>query len=144
VVGCWRGADLHVAQLMSLPLTVSCFSKVQIGFTFLVLPHLGSPGQRAVKRTCVCVCVCVWARARCAQYIRQVDEHPTYSPVRRWLACACVCMCMCVCVCVCVCVISSSSGCQQAAASDEVDCSISSDVVSSQVQLCHGVYANAD
>jgi len=29
-----RGADLHVAQLMPLPLTVSCFSKIQIGFTF--------------------------------------------------------------------------------------------------------------
>ena len=26
---------------------------------FLVLAHLGSPGQRAVKRVCVCVCVCV-------------------------------------------------------------------------------------
>ena len=40
-----RGADLHMAQLMSLPLTVSCFSKIQIGFTFLVPAHLGSPGQ---------------------------------------------------------------------------------------------------
>ena len=49
-----RGADLHVVQLMPLPLTVSCFSKIQIGFTFLVLAHLGSPGQRAVKRVCVC------------------------------------------------------------------------------------------
>jgi len=45
---------LHMAQLMPLPLTVSCFSKIQIGFTFLVLAHLGSPGQRAVKRVCVC------------------------------------------------------------------------------------------
>ena len=44
-----RGADLHIAQLMPLPLIVSCFSKIQIGFTFLVLAHLGSPGQRAVK-----------------------------------------------------------------------------------------------
>ena len=43
------GADLHVAQLMPLPLSVSCFSKIQIGFTFLVPAHLGSPGQRAVK-----------------------------------------------------------------------------------------------
>ena len=50
-----RGADLHMAQLMPLPLTVSCFSKIQIGFTFLVLAHLGSPGQRAVKRVCVCL-----------------------------------------------------------------------------------------
>ena len=48
---------LHMAQLMPLPFTVSCFSKVQIGFTFLVLAHLGSPGQRAIKRVCVCVCV---------------------------------------------------------------------------------------
>ena len=48
-----RGADLHMAQLMPLPLTVSCFSKIQIGFTFLVLAHLGSHGKRAVKRVCV-------------------------------------------------------------------------------------------
>jgi len=40
---------------MPLPLTVSCFSKIQIGFTFLVPAHPGSPGQRAVKRVCVCV-----------------------------------------------------------------------------------------
>ena len=52
-----RGADLHMAQLMPLPLTVSCFSKIQIGLSFLVTAHLGSPGQRAVKRVCVCVCV---------------------------------------------------------------------------------------
>jgi len=43
---------------MPLPLTVSCSSKIQIGFTFLVPAHPGSPGQRAVKR--VCVCVLVW------------------------------------------------------------------------------------
>ena len=48
-----RGADLHMAQLMPLPLTVSCFSKIQIGFTFLVPADLGSPGQTAVKRVCV-------------------------------------------------------------------------------------------
>jgi len=53
-----RGADLHMAQVMPLPLTVSCFSKIQIGFAFLVLAHLGSPGKRTVKRVCVCVCVC--------------------------------------------------------------------------------------
>ena len=50
-----RGADLHMAQLMPLPLTVSCFSKIHIGFTFLVPAHPGSPGKRAVKRVCVCV-----------------------------------------------------------------------------------------
>ena len=53
------GADLHMAQLMPLPLTVSCFSKIQTGFTFLVLAHPGSPGKTAVKCVCVCVCVCV-------------------------------------------------------------------------------------
>ena len=50
-----RSADLHMAQLMPLPLTVSCFSKIQIGFTFLVPAHPASIGQRAVKRVCVCV-----------------------------------------------------------------------------------------
>ena len=44
-----------MAQLTPLPLTFSCFSKIQIGFTFLVPAHPGSPGQRAVKRVCVCV-----------------------------------------------------------------------------------------
>jgi len=51
------GADLHVAQLMPLPLTVSCFSKIQIVFTFMIPAHPGSSGQRAVKRVCVCVYV---------------------------------------------------------------------------------------
>ena len=50
-----RSADLHMAQLMPLPLTVSCFNKIQIGFTCLVLAHPGSPGKRAVKWVCVCV-----------------------------------------------------------------------------------------
>ena len=53
VISLERGADLHMAQLMPLPLTVSCFSKILIGFAFLVLAHPGSPGQRAVKRVCV-------------------------------------------------------------------------------------------
>ena len=54
-----RGADLHMAQLKPLPLTVSCFSKIQIGFTFLVPAHPGSPGPKAVKWSCVCVCACI-------------------------------------------------------------------------------------
>ena len=29
-----RGADLHIAQLMPLPLTVFCSSKIQIGLPF--------------------------------------------------------------------------------------------------------------
>jgi len=47
-----QGADLRMAQLMPLPLTVSCFSKIQIGFTFLASAHLGSPGNRAVELVC--------------------------------------------------------------------------------------------
>jgi len=46
-----------MAQLIPLPLTISCSSKIQIGFTFLVPAHLGSPGKRAVEWVCVCVCV---------------------------------------------------------------------------------------
>jgi len=41
-----QDADLHVAHLMPLPLTDSCFSKIEIGFTFLVPVHLGSPGKK--------------------------------------------------------------------------------------------------
>ena len=52
-----RGADLHMTQLMPVALTVSCFSKIQIGFTFLVPAHPGSPAHRAVNRACVCVTV---------------------------------------------------------------------------------------
>jgi len=44
-----RGAYLHMAQLMRLPLTVSCSIKIQIGFTFLVLAYPGCPGKEAVK-----------------------------------------------------------------------------------------------
>jgi len=61
VAGCWHGylsgarCRLHMAQLMPLPLTVSCFIKIQIGFTFLVTTHLGSPGKGPLNR-----CVCVW------------------------------------------------------------------------------------
>jgi len=47
-----RGADLHIAQLMPLPLTVSCSSKIQIGFTFLVPAYPGCPGKEAVLNGC--------------------------------------------------------------------------------------------
>jgi len=55
---CWLAGRLAYGQLMPLPLTVSCFRKTQIGFTFLVLAHPGSPGKRAVKW--VCVYVVIW------------------------------------------------------------------------------------
>jgi len=65
-----RGADLHMAQLMPLPLTVSCFNKSQIGFTFLLPSHPGSHGQRAVKRVC------------CLLYIKTFYFPAT--PLTRW------------------------------------------------------------
>jgi len=49
-----RGADVHMAQLMPLPLTVSCFSKIQIGFTFLVPAHPVVP-EKGPLNGCVCV-----------------------------------------------------------------------------------------
>jgi len=62
-----QGADLHMAQLMPLPLAVSCFSKIRISFTFLVPAHLGSPGKGAVKLACVRV-VQMLGRAGRPQY----------------------------------------------------------------------------
>ena len=81
-----RGADLHMAQLMPLPLTVSCFSKIQIGFTFLVPAHPGSPGQTAVKRVCVCVCVQMHRRSKAmaagvevGDILLAVNGHPCHQ-----------------------------------------------------------------
>ena len=86
-----QGADLHMVQLIPLPLAFSCFSKIKIGFTFLVPVHPGSPGQRAVKWVCVrvrvrvrvrvCVCVCVLA----AHYGMLL-----FDAVRKWLYKLCV------------------------------------------------------
>ena len=58
-----RGADLHMAQLMPLPLTVSCFSAIQFGFTFLVPTHPGSL-EKGPLNGCVCVC-----NAYCDMYV---------------------------------------------------------------------------
>ena len=52
-----QGADLRMAQLMQLPLAVSCFSKIQNGSTFLVPAHLVVP-EKGPLNGCVCVCVC--------------------------------------------------------------------------------------
>ena len=52
-----RGPDLHMAQLMLLPLTVSCFSKIQIGFSFLVPAYPVVPEKGPLN---VCVCVCIY------------------------------------------------------------------------------------
>jgi len=77
-----RGADLHMFQLMPMPLTVSCFSKIQIGFAFLVPAHLGSPGKRAIKRVCVCACVRACARACMrARRARACVYLPRFQPL---------------------------------------------------------------
>ena len=88
-----RVADLHMAQLMPLPLTVSCFSKIQIGFTFLVLAHPDSPGKRAVKLLCVLPFLC----------------RLTWVGPDKGLLNVCVCVCACVHVSVCVCVCREGS-----------------------------------
>jgi len=49
-----RGAELHMAQRMPLPLTISCLSKIQIGLTFLVPADLGCPGKGPLNRCCCC------------------------------------------------------------------------------------------
>ena len=69
---------MHMAQLMPLPLTVSCFGKIQIGFAFLVPAHLGSPGKRAVKW--VCVRVCVSNKGNICRRVRPFVSIPTFEP----------------------------------------------------------------
>ena len=71
-----RGADLHIAQLMPLPLTVSCFSKIQIDFSFL-----GSPGKGPLNR-CVCVCVSVLSSLLFPKFRKSTRNFPSY-PVHK-------------------------------------------------------------
>jgi len=85
-----RDADLHMVQLMPLPLTVSCFSKIQIGFTFLVPAHLGSPGQRAVKR------VCVGGRGGFQSKLTGCCVCGRETVIRCLSVCVCVCLVRCV------------------------------------------------
>ena len=68
-----RGADLHMTQLMPLPLTVSCFSEIQIGFTFLVPAHLGSPGKGPLNG-CVCVCVSTIVRVKMMVLVNSLER----------------------------------------------------------------------
>jgi len=74
-----QGADLHMAQLMPLTLTVSCFSKIQIGLTFLVPAHLCSPEKRAVNRVCMCACVCECILLQHAYHVCYLRRHQTAS-----------------------------------------------------------------
>ena len=63
-----RGADLHMAQLMPLSLTVSCFSRIQIGFTFLVLAHLGP--EKGPLNGCSSVVVVVLFQTKCMKDLK--------------------------------------------------------------------------
>ena len=72
-----QGADLHMAQLMPLPLTISCFSKTQIGFTFLVPAHPGNPGQ-SPEGCKTDVCVWLWSVTVCH------DCNQSQRSVFRW------------------------------------------------------------
>ena len=78
-----RGADLHMVQRIPLPLTVSCFSKIQTGFTFLVPAHPGSLGQRAVERVCVCVCVVFYDWPLQHMW---VAKNVAYFPFNSWVS----------------------------------------------------------
>ena len=80
--------DLHMVQLMPLPLTVSCFSKIQIGSTFLVPAHLGSQDKGPLNK-CVCVHTTelkfILSHVRCAdglnkqQFTQWADKHNVHN-----------------------------------------------------------------
>jgi len=80
-----------MAQLMPLPLSVSCFSKIRTGFTFLVPAHLGSPRKGAVK--CVCACVCVRAcivvvSSNCTSVLLCRETAGSYDTCSYWSVCS--------------------------------------------------------
>ena len=82
-----RDADLHMAQLMPLPLTVSCFSKIQIGFTFLVPAYWVVP-EKGPLNGCVCVCVCVLGSATVSSVME--TRFRAGGQDRRVRVCVCV------------------------------------------------------
>jgi len=110
------GANLHTAQLMPLPLTVSCFSKIHIGFTFLVPAHPGSLGQRANKRVCVCVVLGYLTQPGVIPEMKEglttLKVEVLYCELKAvmWLLSYLCFLCMCICIrwvisnCMCVCV----------------------------------------
>ena len=79
-----RCAGLHTAQRMPLPLTVSCFSKIQIGFTFLVPPTWVVP-EKGPLNVCVCVCVCVCYNNIVAQLVGSKWRR---NHAQRWHCCS--------------------------------------------------------
>ena len=93
-----RGADLHMVQLMLLPLTVSCFSEIHIGFTYLVPFARVVPEKRTVKRACVrgcvracvrgcvhaCVRVYLWVVLLYATWLLVLSLLPCHRCNKRW------------------------------------------------------------
>ena len=73
-----RGADLHTAQLMPLPLTVSCFSKIRIGFTFLVLAHPGSPRKGPLNGCLFVFCLYINTEETCKILINNSESLDKY------------------------------------------------------------------
>jgi len=95
-----RGADLHMAQLMPLPLTVSCFNKIQIGFIFLVPAHPGSPGKKAVKCVHLNLLTCSRTDKQTHIHTDGHSHHSTLLSYRRqeWSIVMSVSVCLCVCL----------------------------------------------
>jgi len=85
VISVERSADLHMAQLMPLPLTLSCFSKIQIVFTFLVPAYPGSPGQRSVKWVCLLNIPILRGQRQCTGIWRQCVSVCVNRPHTRLL-----------------------------------------------------------
>ena len=85
-----QGADLHMAQRIPLSLTVSCFSKIQIGFYLSGTGSPGCPGQRAIKRVCVCVLVNKCLRDTASSYLEDVCVYVS-SAAGCHLCCAARC-----------------------------------------------------
>jgi len=65
-----RDADLHMAQLLPLPLTVSCFSKIQIGLPFWYRLTQVVPEKGPLN---VCVCVLVWFQKSILMFVFLVN-----------------------------------------------------------------------
>ena len=87
VVGCWRGclgwgADLHVAQQMQLPLTISCSSKSRLVLTCLVLPfwylltRVVPDRFQQSSKTVVCVCVIYWKLTEWCYFVTYWWNNP--------------------------------------------------------------------
>ena len=73
-----RGADLHMAQLMPLPLTISCSSKSRLVLPFWCRLTRIVPDTFQSKRAvngCVCVVILVHCLKLSAQHFYRVATH---------------------------------------------------------------------